>query len=72
MQRAGLIGICGLLLGVPYYRAACENQLSDVETTICMRLAPIPPPPIPTPDQEFAVSYANSILGIIREELGCG
>jgi hypothetical protein len=60
-----------MVLVVPYLGMKCVESHSQ-EATICVRLAPIPPAPFPSPEQDFAVAYANSILELIREDLGCG
>jgi hypothetical protein len=71
VQRVGLIGVCTLVLAIPYLGMKCV-QGHTVEATICARLANIPYPPLPSPEQEFTVEYVNSVLATIREELGCG
>lgn len=66
------MGVCGLVLLVPYWRLACVAPKEALSETMCARLAAIPSPPMPTPEQTAAISYTNDYLFQLRSDLGCG
>lgn len=69
------VGVCVVVVaGVVGIGVMVKNSTAQPTTQpyVCTTLTPIPPPPIPTPEQDFARAYTNSILETIRKELGCG